>query len=127
MPTIITDNGKINVQGKNITIIDGVLTVDGKTVDSDIVPKGNVTINCDGDLISISTIGNVTCKTVIGSVVAGGSVHVSGNIEGTVQSGHSVMVKGNITNHNKVKPIPLNPPQIRQSSKSLFDIFKDWW
>jgi hypothetical protein len=125
MSIIITDKGKVNINGKDISIINGVITVDGKVVDSDIIPKDNVTIICDGDLISVNATGSVTCKNVHGNVVAGGSVHVACNIEGSINAGGSVNVKGHLISKSKLPRV--SPPKTPNPPKSLVDTLKRWW
>jgi len=102
MGTIIM-NGK-KYSGNNISIINGVVTIDGKMVDDCDLPENVFKIKIEGSVENIFTDKSVECGTVTGNVIAGGSVacdSVKGyaesvgsisceDIGGTVNSGGSI-------------------------------------
>lgn len=87
----ITVNGvTYEVEGNNISVINGVIYADGVAVHSGL--ENSVHITWHGDLASLRTDGSVTCGSVEGDVIAGGSVkchNVSGNVgaHGSVKAG----------------------------------------
>ena len=96
-------NGK-RYNGNCITMVNGVVTVDGELVQGESQGIFNITIvgNVDGDVQcngsvtvqgnvgrGVSSGGSATCKNVGGSVNAGGSVK-SGKISGNVNAGGSI-------------------------------------
>jgi len=106
-----TINGQtFNIDGNNICIRDGVVTVDGNKI----TEVDQVKIQWEGDLASLETDQSVSCGDVDGDVKAGGSVNcdsVGGSVDangsancdsvkGDVKAGGSVScdsVGGNIT------------------------------
>lgn len=94
MTTRITVDGQtFTVEGNNVSIINGVVTVGGSTVISGLT--GNVNIKWEGDLASLKTDASVTCRDVNGSVEAAGSVNC-GNVSGSVNAGGSIKASGHI-------------------------------
>ena len=68
-------NGKV-YSGNNISIINGIVKIDG--VRKDGVESGDVKVNITGGMIqSLTTDASVECVSVIGDVTAGGSVRRS--------------------------------------------------
>lgn len=84
----ITVNGKTyETEGKNISVINGVVTVDGKQVGGEV--SGVVEIKFEGDLASLKSDASVSCGNVQGTVQAGGSVNAD-NVGGDINAGGSV-------------------------------------
>lgn len=73
--------------GKSISVINGVVMVDGKQVGDEV--SGVVEIKFEGDLASLKTDANVTCKNVNGGIEAGGNVSCD-NVVGTIDAGGNV-------------------------------------
>jgi hypothetical protein len=100
----ITVNGRtIDVQGSNISVINGVIKVDGKVVESGLT--GTVKLEWQGDLASLHSDGDVTCGNVSGNVEAGGSVRC-GDVAKNVAAGGSVQcgtVNGNLAAGGSVR------------------------
>lgn len=98
---MITYNGK-KYEGDSITIMNGVVTIDGKLVEKD--NEANI-IHIHGDVGNLKTDKSVNCNNVSGNVDAGGSVNCdrvgnnvyaggsvnSGNVRGDVRAGGSVV------------------------------------
>ncbi len=92
MGTLTVNGKKYDVpDGTTISIIDGVVLVDGKPITDDADKlKGRVTITWDGPLMSLSTDASVTVNgNVNGNVKANGSV-TAGEVRGNVSAGGSV-------------------------------------
>ena len=91
----ITVNG-VHVQccGSNITIKNGKIIVDGKTIQSDI--EANVEVIINGDVNKIDCAGSVQVHGNSGSVNCGGSCTVDGNVNGNIDAGGSVRC-GNVS------------------------------
>jgi phage baseplate assembly protein gpV len=86
----ITINGKtITIQGNasNVTIVNGTVTVNGKTIASDL--SGIVEVKWEGPAASVQSDAAVTCGDVQGNVRAAGSVNAA-NVGGDVRAGGSV-------------------------------------
>lgn len=102
--SVITINGKtIEVNGSHISISNGVVQVDGVTVESGL--QGVVEVKWDGPIAILSTDASVTCGDVGGNVSAGGSVH-SGNIQGSANAGGSIHagdISGNASAGGSIK------------------------
>lgn len=106
----ITVNGKRydNIQGNNISVINGVIKVDGKVIEEGL--SGVVEVKWEGELANLTSSASVTAGNVKGDVDAGGSVQcmsVGGSIDcggsvqcddvaGSIDSGGSVTC-GNVT------------------------------
>jgi hypothetical protein len=85
---VITINGKrIEVNGSSVSIVNGVVSIDGVVVEGGL--QGVVNIKWEGPLANLSVDGSVTCGDVAGNVSAGGSVH-AGNIQGSATAGGSL-------------------------------------
>ena len=98
-------NGKeIACSGRNISVINGKVSVDGKVVEDNLT--GDITVVVDGDVSSIECDGDVTvngncesgidcggsctvAKYVRGNINAGGSVDC-GDVDGYINAGGSV-------------------------------------
>lgn len=87
-------NGMDIVGGRNITITNGVVMVDGNVVEGSPI-NHRITVEVLGDLASLTCDGNVICEDVHGKVDAGGSV-TCGDVTGNVDAGGSAKC-GNIT------------------------------
>jgi len=102
--SVITINGKcIEVKGSHISIVNGVVKVDGVTIESGL--QGVVEVKWEGPIAILSTDASVTCGDVGGNVSAGGSVH-SENIQGSVTAGGSVHagdISGGVTAGGSIK------------------------
>lgn len=86
--SVIMINGKrIEVQGSHISIVNGVVKVDGVTVESGL--QGVVEVKWEGPIAILNTDASVTCGDVGGNVTAGGSIH-AGNIQGSAAAGGSI-------------------------------------
>jgi hypothetical protein len=86
--TRITVNGKTTVvQGNNVTIKNGVVQVDGVTVQTGL--QGDVKILWEGPLASVESDCSIECGEVHGDVEGGNSVKC-GNVQGNVWAGNSV-------------------------------------
>jgi len=91
----ITINGKTYItKGNDISIIDGIVSVDGNIIEAGL--SGNVKITWDGPLANLRADGDVTCENVNGKLDAGGNIHIKGNVNSNVNSGGSVHVSGNV-------------------------------
>ena len=136
---IVTMNGK-TYSGNNISIVNGVVTIDGKIVDDCDVPENVFKIKIEGSVENIFTDKSVECNQVSGNINAGGSVAcslVKGSVEavgsvncedidGTVNSGGSIncstiggdAIAGGSINASKI----IGNDFSRQSkSKTLYD------
>lgn len=102
-------NGRDIVGGRDLSIINGVVMVDGKVVDMDVVGtcaepgivsvvvtggdihelKTDASVRCHDVTGNVDAGGSVTCRDVGGNVDAGGSI-TSGNVGGSVDAGGSV-------------------------------------
>jgi hypothetical protein len=87
--SVITINGRcIEASGSgSISIINGVVKVDGVTIENGL--HGVVEVKWEGPLANLQTDASVTCGDVRGNVGAGGSVH-SADIQGSVNAGGSI-------------------------------------
>ena len=108
MNTIIINGKRIVSQGRNISVINGQVIVDGKVVELDeapvynIVVEGNVeeisgefaSITVNGDARTVSTISG---NAEVGNNVSGNVSSVSGNVnvQGSV-AGRASSVSGNV-------------------------------
>lgn len=101
--SVININGKrIEVQGNNISINNGVVTVDGVTVEEGL--QGVVKVVWEGPLASLEADTSVECGDVHGDVRGGNSVTCK-NVQGNVRAGNSVncgKVGGNCRAGNSV-------------------------
>ena len=95
---IITINGQ-TYSGKNVSIINGVVTIDGKQQDGNKL-SGIVRIELTGDLANVQVDAPIVVHgNVHGSVTAEGPV-TCGNVEGDVDADGPCTcgnVKGNVT------------------------------
>jgi len=102
--SVITINGKrIEVKGSNVSVVNGVVSVDGMTVESGL--QGVVEVKWEGPVATLNTDASVTCGDIGGNVSAGGSVH-SENIHGSVTAGGSVHagdISGGVTAGGSIK------------------------
>lgn len=102
----ITTNGKtVFIQGGNISVHNGVITVDGNTIDiggrcgQQVIIHGDCgSIACDGSVEvkgaitgNIDCGGSCQCGDVTGDIEAGGSVQAS-NAGGSIDAGGSVHI-----------------------------------
>jgi hypothetical protein len=87
MAVIIINGKRTEVKGSNVSIVNGVISVEGVTVEGGL--QGVVRVEWEGPLANLNADGSVTCGDVVGNVSAGGSVH-AGNIQSTVTAGGSV-------------------------------------
>lgn len=97
----ITIDG-ITYQGKDINVIDGKVTVDGKLVTT--LNETVKTILVKGELASLTTDLNVSCDEVHGDVHAGGNVNVT-MVGGNLHGGGTVNVEevtGNVASWGNV-------------------------
>jgi hypothetical protein len=86
--TKITINGKtMVVQGSNVTVKNGVVQVDGVTIQTGL--QGDVKILWEGPLASVTADGSIECGDVHGNVEGGNGVHCK-NVQGNVRAGNSV-------------------------------------
>ena len=90
----ISINGRrVEVSGKNISIQNGDIYVDGKPLGEDV--GRNVTIIIEGDCGNIDTTGSVEVRGSCRNIDCGGSASIGGDVEGNVDAGGSVTC-GNI-------------------------------
>lgn len=92
---VVTINGQ-TFTGKNISIRDGVITIDGKVVDPN---ADQVTTDADGN--KVVTKWRVTPITINGDVgkvqVTSGTINITGNVTGDVNTtSGDIDVKGNV-------------------------------
>ncbi len=84
---VITVNGvRIECEGNNVSVVNGVVTVDGKQVAN--IQTGT-TIKWEGPLATLTSDESVSCGDVKGDVRAGGSVSCD-KVDGSVNAGGSV-------------------------------------
>ncbi len=101
----ITINGRsivVEGDGSSISIINGKVTVNGKTVEEGL--SGIVNIRWEGPAASITTDSSIECGEVHGNVKAGNSV-TCGAVGGNVKAGNSVAcgdVRGDVEAGNNV-------------------------
>jgi hypothetical protein len=87
----ITIDGKSFI-GANVTIRNGVISIDGKVQDGTL--NGVVEIRIvEGVLEKLETDASVTCGAVSGDVAAGGSVNCE-SVGGDIRAGGSVNARG---------------------------------
>lgn len=99
---MVTINGK-TYQGNGVSVVNGVVTIDGKVVDENakdyrvLEIKGDVgsvqtdlSVNCDNVKGNVNAGGSVICDSVGGNVDAGGSVNCN-DVGGDVKAGGSVI------------------------------------
>ena len=79
----------VTVTGNSISVQNGVIKVDGHTVDINTAELTTLKIEVTGGLASLACDGDVTCQDVGGNVRAAGNVH-SANVNGDVDAGGSV-------------------------------------
>jgi len=94
--TINVNGKKYEVEGSNISVVNGKIYADGKLVNEEEV-KAN-TIEIQGNINSLETDLSVNCNNVKGDIKAGGSINCD-NVGGNITAGGSVncdKVKGNI-------------------------------
>ncbi len=88
--------GNMTISGRNISIRNGTVMVDGREVRIDGVTgtdTSELTIVVEEGVIESLTVdGSVRCRDVMGDVDAGGSVNC-GNVNGSVDSGGSTNCK----------------------------------
>lgn len=85
MNTIIINGRQISVTGRNISVINDKVIVDGVIVEEGL--SGHVEISFVGDLATLKTNGSATIEgNVMGNVDAGGSVNC-GDVKGSVDAG----------------------------------------
>jgi hypothetical protein len=90
--TTMTVNGKTIVvpNGRNVSVINGVVTVDGVRYGEQEFGKDILEIKItEGTIGNLTTDCSVTCRDVTGNVQAGGSVTCD-NVGGAVRAGGSV-------------------------------------
>jgi len=96
---MIKVNGKVyNVSGNNVSVVNGVVKVDGKVIDES-MKNSVMQIEITGELMSLQTDASVSCQNVQGDVKAGGSVNCD-DVRGNVMAGGSVNcddIGGNLT------------------------------
>jgi hypothetical protein len=98
----VTINGKTYRGGNSISVINGVVTIDGRHVEED--AKNVMTITVEGSIGELKTDKNVVCQNVTGNVEAGGSVNAD-DVNGNINAGGSVNcddVGGNINANGSV-------------------------
>lgn len=86
--------GNKTYQGNNLSVINGVVKIDGKLIetgqDSGVEIRNNILeVHVEGSIESLTTDGAVKCQNVGGNVDAGGSV-TCGDVAGDVDAGGSV-------------------------------------
>lgn len=87
MNTISVNGRTYTVPSGNISVVNGVVMINGKVVDDQ--EKGRVMeIKWDGPLANLTCDASVSCQDAM-NVVAGGSVNC-GNVAGNVNAGGSV-------------------------------------
>jgi hypothetical protein len=95
--SVITINGRrIEVQGSNVSVVNGVASVDGVVVESGLY--GVVKVEWEGPLANLQSDASVTCGNVNGSVNAGGSVNCR-DIQAPANAGgsiHAQNIYGNV-------------------------------
>jgi len=89
----ININGQV-YRGQNVSIINGVVTVDGVRQDDKVSGVVEVRV-LEGSLVDLTTDASVQCGLVTGNISAGGSVNC-GDVRGSVNAGGSVRA-GDIT------------------------------
>ena len=96
---IVINGITVEVEGSNVVVRNGVLYVDGESVQSQL--SGDVNIIWEGDLANLFADGSVTCGDVEGNVTAGGSVR-SQKIDGNVTAGGSVHTGGTVARGGRI-------------------------
>ena len=87
----------------NISIVNGKIIVDGKTVRSELASK--VEIIAHGDIKNLNCSDSVTVYGNVGSIDCGNSCTINGDVHGDIDAGNSVTcgnVAGNIDAGNSV-------------------------
>lgn len=100
----VTINGKtITCKGKNVSVINGKVIVDGKTIYPDNDEKiftGNIDVNIYGNINNLECDGSVIVNgDVRKNIDCGGSCEVNGDVGGNIDCGGSCScgnVNGNI-------------------------------
>lgn len=96
MNKIVINGKEIQCNGKNVSIINNKIYVDGKVITEDII--SNTEIYIYGNIENLECEGSVHCDDVHGNIKAGGSVNCD-NVGGDINCGGSVncdKVKGSI-------------------------------
>lgn len=85
----ITINGTVfETNGRNISVNNGTVIVDGEVIKKGI--SGSINIIINGDVNQIDCAGSVTVNgSVAGDIDCGGSVHVNENVKGNIDCGGS--------------------------------------
>jgi hypothetical protein len=84
-------------EGSNISIINGVVKIDGVVQTGGHLEKKICEIRViSGTIGALRTDASVTCQDVTGNIDAGGSVSVNGNVGGEIDAGGSIQC-GNVT------------------------------
>ena len=101
----ININGKsITCSGNNISICNGAIIVDGKTIQE--VNNNNVQVVIKGNVNKIDCSGSVEVYGDSGDIDCGGSCGVNGNVKGNITAGGSVNcgnTEGNISAGGNVR------------------------
>ena len=103
MNTIIVNETKIQTNGKNISVINNSVYVDGQIIQTNL--SGDVNIKFEGDLASlkcggsasingnikgdVDVGGSLDCNAIVGNIDVGGSVRC-GKVSGDIDAGGSV-------------------------------------
>lgn len=85
----VTINGKTYRSSRSISVVNGVVKVDGKVIDHGDTPDNVLTVKVEGVLQSLKADGDVVAGLVQGNVDAGGSVSCD-DVDGYVDAGGSV-------------------------------------
>lgn len=97
MSVVIVNGTSYECIGRNISINNGKIKVDGK----EIIPstgrfQREITVEVYGDVESIDSDGSVRVNGNVGEVNCGGSANIGKDVCGDVSAGGSVSVIGNI-------------------------------
>lgn len=91
----ITINGKtITCSGTNVVINNGMVIVDGKTIQE--CNSGDIKVTIEGDVNKIDCGGSVEVHGNSGNIDCGDNCEVSGDVKGDIDAGGSVTC-GNVS------------------------------
>lgn len=88
MNKVIVNGKVIETSGRNITIQNGTIIIDGDVVQDGLT--GNINVSIHGDVEKINCGGSVSVEgNVLGDVDCGGSATIRGDVKGSVDCGGS--------------------------------------
>ena len=121
MVSITVNGNNIQVEGTNILIRNGTISVNGNVVEKN--ASGIVKIDLNGTLASLNTDCSVNCEKVEGNVNAGGSVNC-GDVGGNVCAGGSIHCDESQLSENEKEDIVIQAMKLITELKKANEFWK---